>query len=212
MGAGELFTKRAGWGGWIGLAGLLMSIAGCFGPKAMPTPVWNPDVAADNCMKQYDTDSDGSLNKKELAASPGLNAAVSYLDADGDKKLSREEIRARIQLYQETKVNKQQLCRVTIGETPVMDAEVEFVPEDFLKEFIVPARGSVPPGSQDGIVIMSSEGLPDAVQVGLYKVKITSPSMKIPPQYNEETTLGYEVSPVTIQGRDGVPEFKIKRK
>jgi hypothetical protein len=195
----------------LGVAAILVAVSGCFGPEGMKTPEWNPDMAADSCMQQYDKDSDGFLDKKELGASPPLTVASPYLDTDNDKKLSRDEILARIKVYQENKVNKQTLVTVTVNGQPLMDAEVEFVPEDFLAEFIGPAHGSVVEGTP-GLITMSSEGMLDMVQVGLYRVKVTSPTANVRPEYNEDTTLGIEVSPVTTPGQEGTHRFAVRLK
>ena len=131
--------RRFGLALAMALAGLICSLGCSRGPK---TPDWNPDVAADACMQQYDTDSDGFLDKTEILASPSLKGAARNLDTDGDKKLSRDEIFERIETYQEINVNMQALVEVYVKNQKLLDAEIEFVPEDFLAGFIEPAFGS----------------------------------------------------------------------
>jgi len=192
----------------LAFAGLMCSLGCSRRPK---TPDWNPNSAADACMEQYDSDSDGFLDKKELAVSPPLNGAARYLDLDGDKKLSREEIFTRIETYQRVNVNMQALVEVTVKNRKLLDAEIEFIPEDFLTGFISPASGKIE--STIGMANMTSEGArySDSVHVGLYRVKITSPSVQIRKEYNEETILGCEVSPVMIPGSDSsIHRFEVK--
>lgn len=188
------------------LSGICL-IAGCArGPK---TPDWNPDVAADACLTQYDTNRDGFLNQAELDASPPLKHAASYLDTDQDKQLSREEILERIRTYQDVNVNMQALVEVTVRGQKLTDAEIEFVPEEFLAGFIETATGTM--DKAIGLANMTSKGAPfDAVHVGLYRVKITSPSVTVKKEYNEETTLGCEVSPVMGPGLGGTHKFEVK--
>ncbi len=194
---GTLIRQRMlGFAAAMALAGLMCSLGCSRGPK---TPDWNPNKAADACMQEYDTDRDGFLDKTEIAASASLKGAARNLDTDGDKKLSRDEIFERIATYQAIDLNMQALVEVTVKNQKLLDAEIEFVPEDFLASFIEPAFGSSDP--ELGVANMTSEGAPfDSVHVGLYRVKITSPSAQVRKEYNEETTLGCEVSPVMAPG------------
>ena len=140
---------------------LFLLSAGCLSntPARIQAPKWDPDSAADNAMG-LDTDGDGLLSSKELkTGAPGLLAALGECDVDKDKKLSREEVLARIQLYQETRTGLLECrCKVTYKGRPLANAEVRFVPESFLGDSITGGYGETRP---DGTVTM---GLEDSVE------------------------------------------------
>ena len=49
------------------------------------------------------------------------------------------------------------------------------------------------------------------VRPGMYRIAITSPDVKIPAKYNDETTLGIEVSPFTNPFEEaGGPTINLK--
>ena len=50
---------------------------------------WPVRRKADKAIELYDKDSSGSLNEAELAASPGLLAALDRYDKDRDHQISR---------------------------------------------------------------------------------------------------------------------------
>jgi hypothetical protein len=58
-------------------------------------------------------------------------------------------------------------------------------------------------------VITEGEDNPGA-PIGMFRVEITSPDVKIPAKYNTETTLGVEVSPVTNPYQSGPITFDLK--
>ncbi len=186
------------------IVGLLFAtcLGGCSrGPSRVLPPKIDPDRAADEAIRLYDTDKDGSLNAAEAAKCPGLLAELKSYDADGNGLVSREEIATRIKELRKHGVGLTRLnCDVTVNGRPIKDAIVEFVPEPYLGEEIQPATGVT---DAQGVAQMAiaAEKLPadqqdiKGVQYGTYKVRITHPTTKLPPKYNVETTLGYESRP-----------------
>jgi hypothetical protein len=159
---------------------------------------------ADAAMKQSDTNGDGLLDAKELAAAPGLKAAAEAeagADTNGDAKLSRDEIKSRIAYY-EQRATGYEIASIVInvGKKPLGGAAVELVPEPFLSGVLEPASGTT--RNEDGFVLPKIAGASfEGVRPGMYRVKVTHPS-GIPPKYNENTTLGVELIPQ----RDGYTE------
>jgi hypothetical protein len=93
---------------------------------------------------------------------------------------------------------------VTLDGRPLEEAEVKLDPEPFLGDAVKPASGVT---RSDGAILKIDPALlPEedrylrGVQPGLYKVRITHPSQKIPPRYNTATTLGQEIVPGTTGG------------
>jgi hypothetical protein len=75
-----------------------LCLGGCGGADGgVTTPSINPSVAADKAIELYDKDGSGMLSETELAASPGLLAALDRYDKDGDRQISRAEIDERLQ-------------------------------------------------------------------------------------------------------------------
>jgi len=59
-------------------------------------PYIDPIEASHQAMELYDTDHNGVLSDKELAACPGILMHRDLYDADHDGKITREEIEDRI--------------------------------------------------------------------------------------------------------------------
>jgi hypothetical protein len=174
----------------------------------MKAPSWAPEAMADAAMQQLDKNSDGQIAKDELAAAPGLKYAASQpgVDLNNDGKLSRDEVVARFQGYIQSAVAFRPFqVEVLLGGRPVPEAEVKLVPEAFLGDVIPTATAITGP---DGRGSVASEGQPEFVRIGMYRVEISAPNAKLPAQ----TNLGVEVSPYTdpkLQG--GLARFNLKR-
>ena len=79
---------------------------------------------------------------------------------------------------------------------------VELDPEPFMLGAIKPAKGLT---GSNGIATLRTEEATPGVQMGFYRVRITSPSEALPAKYNTETTLGRLVG----SGRRGRWEIKL---
>jgi hypothetical protein len=157
---------------------------------------------ADAAMELNDKNRDGVLDKGELAAAPGLQAAAvaegGSADRNGDGKLSRDEIRERIAYYQETAQGMQsQGIEVHLGGQKVAGALVEISPEPFLAGVLKPAKATT---REDGWALPGVEGIDipgvaPGIQPGMYRIVVTG-SSQIPLKYTamETTPLGLEVA------------------
>jgi hypothetical protein len=176
---------------------------GCGGLSTVAPPDVNADEAAAAAIEAYDDDEDGSLSEAELEDLPALTIATA--DKDGDSKVSADEIEERIRLWSDGETGLMTFyCNVTLDGRTLEGAEVKLEPEPFLGDAVKPASGVM--RSDGAILKIDPELLPAdqrtmrGVQPGLYKVRITHPSVKIPPRYNTETTLGQEIVPGTTGG------------
>ena len=199
--------------GFFGTVALIM-LTGCGGPARLDAPEWDADSIADACMAQCDEDGDGFIDKKELKNAPGLEYASRQLDADKDKKLSRDEVLTRFNDYIQSKVGFQGFtCYVLYNNRPLIDGQIRLVPEPFLADFIEEAEGQV----VDDRTGMAEVTTPNeqgifGVRSGMYRVEITSDEVKVGKKYNEETTLGVEVAPFTNEFETpGGIKFKVGR-
>ena len=150
-------------------------------------------------IQQYDQDGDGALSKAELAKCPGMLKAIELYDLNSDGNITAAEIADRINLWREHKTASMSVsCGVKLNGKPLDGGTVEFVPEEFFGDALHPASGEIQGGY--AIVFVDPNLLPAdqadllGVHPGVYKVKVTHPTIKIPAKYNTETTLGQEVA------------------
>lgn len=189
----------------------LALLAGCSkAPDRLDAAGISSGSASEAAIAEYDADGDGAIADVELDKVPALKYSMRLLDADGDKKITADEIAARLDRWAEDRVAFLETdCMVTLGGRPLADATVTLVPEKFLGEAVHPATGTTDRG---GSVLLSvaAEFLPNAaikgVQCGFYKVTVTHPTKKIPAKYNAASTtpLGCEVSQDSDAARGGL--------
>jgi hypothetical protein len=169
--------------------------SGCGGRAArVDAPDWDPDALAQAALEQFDSSGNAQLDGDELAASPALASTARFIDANGDQTLTANELAARFEQYVQSRVGlKSQTLVISYNGRPVADAEVVLTPENFLADVVQPARGTT---NAQGDVTPTADGqkLP-AMQLGFYRVQVTSPRRPLPAKFNVETTIGVEVTP-----------------
>jgi hypothetical protein len=174
-------------------------LAGCTrAPARIEAPDWDPDDFADAILVKLDANKDGSLDKTELTAAPGLAFGAKYIDTDKNETLSREELVARFTVYKdrESGLTSKQM-QLSYAGRPVAGAKVKLVPEFFLEGVVEPASGET---VDDGTLTPITEGMDvPGVRAGYYRVVVESPRVKVPTKYTsaETTPLGVEVSPTS---------------
>lgn len=174
---------------------VLVAIVGCSqGPARIQPPEIDADNAGDKAVAQYDQDDDGLLSTAELERCPAILTRIDRYDVDQDGQVSASEIADRIEQLREMRVALMPLgVTVTLNGRPLADAHVEFIPESFLGEAVLPAAGTT---DRNGTVkpAIAVEKLPEdladirGVHLGLYQVRITHPKKKL-----GEQLLGTEV-------------------
>jgi hypothetical protein len=193
--------------GLVGLA--VLTVAGC-GPASVRPSAIASDAGA-QAVAKYDANKDGVLDYKELAKAPGLRAAVGTIKKLAkprhpappeselqSAKISAAEIDARINEWKARGTGRiTVMCRVVKKATgqPIPDAEVKFVPEDFLGAALLVGNGTTDAKGY-AKVSQASRGKGDpniGVCPGFYRVEITKGG-EIPAKYNTATILGQEVA------------------
>lgn len=177
-------------------------VTGCSGgPTAIQPPAVDIAAAAAAAMQSYDSDQDGKLADDELKACPALLEAMRRYDKDADKAITADELRQGLGELYGTGVGIFSLgCQVSYKGRALDGATVRLIPEPFLGDALKPAYG-VTRSSGTAVLAIMPEDLPAdlrtirGVQTGLYKVEVFHPNLDIPPEYNDETTLGWEISP-----------------
>jgi hypothetical protein len=177
-----------------------LAVSGCGGLSPVKPPDVDPDEASSAAVAEYDADGDGQLSADELKKLPAIK--LKGVDTDNNDQLSVGELAARLRQWTEGRAGMLSFhCTVTLDGSPLSDAEVLLEPEPFLGDAVKPASGITSNG--DAILKIDPEMLPSdqrtlrGVQPGVYKVRVTHKSIKIPARYNTETTLGQEILPET---------------
>ncbi|NLF09718.1 MAG: hypothetical protein GX594_17315 [Pirellulaceae bacterium] len=175
--------------------------------KVKPKRIYPPSIdgysSGWRAIEEFDLDGDKCISGDELLKCPGLKAAMGKIDANGDGKITAEEITNRIHAWQKSRLGRMSFaCQVTLNGQPLADAEVKFVPEKFLGEAVPVATGKTDDNGMAMIKI--PDKLPPGVAPGLYRVEITKDGEKIPAKYNTETIFGQEIAIDALGIQEGV--------
>jgi EF hand len=181
-----------------------MLLTGC--NESMPARVRPPVVdsvaASRRAMDEYDKDHNGQLSEAELKACPAIHDRRDRYDTNGDGEVSAAELSAYIEkMYARGAGLVEVNCVVLRNGKPLSEAEVEFVPEDFLNGAIQPAtattdaRGAAKPAIAVDQLPPNLRNL-RMMQIGMYRVQITHP--KLPP--HSVGPLGFEVNSSVADG------------
>lgn len=176
---------------------------GCTGRSSVSKLSFNPSKAANDALALYDTNQDGALAGEELAKCPGIRDALGSFDKNGDGRVDAEELKNRFQVWLDSPTRLLRLlCVVKLDGQPLKGATITFTPEEFLGDALLPGEGGTGDNGMAGVSIKtepvaSGPPQPTGMRLGLYRVSITHPTIKIPAKYNSQTTLGAEVSPTS---------------
>jgi hypothetical protein len=196
----------------VGMSCLGLLVAGlCSGchdrPARVPAPGWDPQEISTRAIELLDKNGDSVIDGKEAKEAPGLAAAVTRIDTDGNGRMSVEEIKRRIEFYEKVGTGLiSQTFQITLNGRPLVNARVEFVPEEFLGGVIKPASDYT---DRSGVVVPQTvdQSIP-AMQVGFYQVVAYLPPDEKP--LETSTLVGVEVSPVSTRDESGTPVLRFK--
>jgi hypothetical protein len=187
----------------LGLVALALTLLpGCGTGGDLKPPTYSPEAIAQEALAQYDSNHDGYLDAKELERCPSLKNSLPAMDSSG-KRVSADELAQHIRMYTDSQVALVQVgCKVMLDGRPLDGATVTYVPEKFMGSSIKSASGV---SNKQGSVSLTAEGekLP-GVQPGFYRVQVSKKSPTgqetIAARYNQNTTLGIEISPHQRRG------------
>lgn len=189
---------------FLGGSALVACTVGCGGPRGPSKLALNPSDTAKTVLEQYDKNADGSLDSAELGACPSLTSSVGQFDKNKDGRIDADELAGRFKVWLDSPTRLLLLpCIVKFDGSPLAGAKVQLVPEEFLKDSHLRAEGITGEDGMAGITISAADAEATGmsgikgVRLGLYRIEITHPSIKIPEKYNTATTLGIEVSPAS---------------
>jgi len=192
------------------LFAMAFCLCGCTGgSKTIAAPKLDPATVAAAAIGEYDTNSDGEIDKKEAKLS-ALDPAAGW-DSDANGKISETEISDRLAHYEKLSPGIQSMtCRVFYRGRPLEGAEVIFEPEAFLGDSVEEGSGTT---DLEGVAEMVAEEIVKddptlrGIRASLYKVRITHPDVDLAAKYNTDTTLFFELSPIEMIDP---PIFKLK--
>jgi hypothetical protein len=173
---------------------LLLNGLGCQDhPTRVSSPTWRPQSLAQAALDHFDSNGDGTLDTTELESAPALAAGAKLLDVDKDQRVSAAELEQRFGTYKHLAVGRTSpAIRFLINGQPLVNATVEFIPEPFLSDVIKPATATT---NQQGLAYPQIQGDPvPGLQVGYYRVQVSSADGRVPPKYHDATPLGVEIS------------------
>jgi EF hand len=176
----------------LSLVGLL-GLFGCADQRRVEAPSLDPEAAADRALADYDKNHDGFLDARELESCPALKGGMKRLDKDGDGRLSRDEILARLQDFADSNVGLYvTTVKVHLDGKPLAGADVTLEPEPFMCGAIKAAQGTT---NDAGHAIPRTQPDVPGCQFGFYRVRISKKDSSgkelIPVRY--ESSLGAEV-------------------
>lgn len=186
---------------FVVLACLLAAAISCSsGPPPIRPPKVNPQAAAAAAMVAYDTDSNGRLERKELAACPGLLEGIRNYDKNEDDTIDSAEITQRISSLFSNGVGMLSLgCRVMSRGRGVPGCTVRLIPESFLGGAVKPAEGTTRE-SGTAMLRIAPDDLPAGlenvrgVHSGVYRAEITHTSSSITKLIDKSGPFGFDVS------------------
>src|SRR3954471_23078024 len=115
MGGLSMLNGILGFRRHLILFGLLL--AGCgHGSTRIIVPKWDAEAATERAMSDYDADGNQKLSREELKRSPGLLYALKFFDGDGDGAISVDELKSKLKEMREQQAAIVEApCSVTRG-------------------------------------------------------------------------------------------------
>jgi hypothetical protein len=150
---------------------------------------------ADAALREFDRNSNGTIEGAELDACPGLKSAFAGIDKDRDGALSRDELVERFSAYQAAGTLSVPIT-VTLDGSPLADATLTFTPEPCMGGSVKAATARSAENGAVGSYEIAGTGYA-GLHAGLYRVTVSrldaSGTETIPARYNAQSTLGCEV-------------------
>ncbi len=194
-----MISRMGTWGVAALVAAFMVSFAGCEPRKSVvPVIKIDPAAAAAKAMDLYDADKDGKISGAELDKAPSIKSALDLMGTDAAKGVAADRISARVQKWAADKNGMVPvLCFVTRNGAPLAGADVKFVPDPCIADYLKQSgEGKTDSSGWAKISLHREPGsdMPPAIPPGFYRVEITKSGENIPAQYNTATTLGQEIS------------------
>lgn len=173
-------------------------LAGCNrGPAPLRAPGINGNAGA-AALESYDGNHDGALSGPELDKVPAIKTNFKRADADGDGKVTPDEIDARIAAWHKSGLAVTKIfATVRQNKLPLEGAHITMVPESFLGPNVKSASGTT---NAQGITFLAISAKPEeaGMHLGYYRIEVSKKrpdgTEAIPERYNKNTELGAEIT------------------
>jgi EF hand len=179
-------------------------------PKPPKPPDLSPSEAAQKAISQYDANGDGKLSGDELKKCPALAVAMKRIDTNGDGALEADEIAARIKSWATCgTIMTGGTVAVTLDGKPLKGATVTFEPEAFLGPAFKTCKATTDSGGY--AYVTGQDAKFPGIYLGFYRVRISKQAGGreiLPARYNTQSELGYEAA--TDIGGIGTINFDLK--
>jgi hypothetical protein len=157
---------------------LSIGVIGCGGgvDKQLSREAAPVDAAA-GAVQTYDKDGDGQISAEELKDAPALAAGAMRIDSNQDGMLSKDELQARFEAYE----NHSDLIAVAVNvaakRRPLPGATVTLTPEPYMGEGLQSYTGVTTEGGSCQLqgTEMALPGLP----IGFYQAHIVQQELGI---------------------------------
>lgn len=183
---------RLVWGGICLFGGLCGCQSGTTFAELSP-PTYDAEQIAQNLLRELDRNKNGAVDQAEAKEHPAMQHAFARFDRNNDRKVTVEEIQARVAEYAELARNPVGLgCLVTWNGQPLAGATLTFEPDAVMGSSLKTATGVTDNrGYCESYTIEGKtyRGLPP----GLYRIQVRKEGVAIPERYNTKTTLGREI-------------------
>ena len=179
----------------VPLAVLVFAGCGQPGPQLLeaPVPNYDPEATARAMLAEFDRDGNGSLDPAEVRACPALARAFMAFDTNGDRRLSLDELRARVRAYAASATGSVGVgCLVRLDDRPLDGATVTFVPEPCMGAALKPAVGTTDADGRCAEYRIDGKTY-RGLAPGLYQIRVTRDGAALPARFNTQTMLGREV-------------------
>jgi hypothetical protein len=145
-----------------------------------------PAEAAAAAMQAYDANGDGKLSKDELAKSPALTAGLALIDSNRDGVVTRDELQARLQADEDGPKLIGLAVSVTAKQRPLPGATVTLTPEPFMGSGLQSYSGTTTGGGS--CQLKGAEADLPGLPTGYYQAKVVDSRLNI------DQVLGCEIA------------------
>jgi hypothetical protein len=183
--------------GFIACAVAILTLAGCGSPSSGPPPVrsastYDVDAIVSAAFKKYDTNSNGTIESGELAASPSLKHFAGKKGA-----ISKDDLKTRITSYGQKGSDSSVVnvgAVIKLAGKPLESTTVTLTPEAFMGSGFEPVSGTT---DSAGFVEFRSES-GAGIAAGFYTLsfskKDSSGKETLPAKFNSASKEGREIS------------------
>jgi len=183
--------------GFIACAVASSSFAGCGSPSSGPPPVraastYDVDAIVSSAFKQYDSNSNGTIESGELAACPSLKHFAGKKGA-----ISKDDLKTRVTSYGQKGSDSAVVnvgAVIKLAGKPLENATVTLTPEAFMGSGFEPVSGTTDSAGFVEFRSASGAGIAAGFYTFSFSKKDSSGKETLPAKLNSASKEGREIS------------------